>query len=131
MAEDELWMVDKAKWFVETLWNDGSRDSFVVWLIAPWGHGKSTFLNFSKNILEINYPIESVPEKITSLSFDKKPLIEGVLTGIKGQYLILDTGVLNIRKHNGYSIKLDYWCCSLDQIKLTYEISNLDLCSNA
>lgn len=58
-------------------------------------------------ILEINYPIESVPEKITSLSFDKKPVIEGLLTGIKGQYLILDTGVLNIRKHNGYSIKLD------------------------
>lgn len=64
--------------------------------------------DLDENILEINYPIESVPEKITSLSFDKMPLIEGVLTGIKGQYLILDTGVLNIRKHNGYSIKLDY-----------------------
>ncbi len=64
--------------------------------------------DLEEEILEINYPIESVPEKITSLSFDKKPLIEGVLTGIKGQYLILDTGVLNIRKHNGYSIKLDY-----------------------
>ncbi|MFT6603386.1 MAG: hypothetical protein ACJARO_000896, partial [Bacteriovoracaceae bacterium] len=55
--------------------------------------------DLDEEVLEISYPIESVPEKISSLSFDKKPLIEGVLTGIKGQYLILDTGVLNIRKH--------------------------------
>lgn len=64
--------------------------------------------DLDEEIVEISYPIESVPEKISSLSFDKTPLIEGTLTGIKGQYLILDTGVLNIRKHNGYSIKLDY-----------------------
>jgi hypothetical protein len=63
--------------------------------------------DLDEEVLEISYPIESVPDKISSLSFDKKPLIEGTLTGIKGQYLILDTGVLNIRKHNGYSIKLD------------------------
>jgi hypothetical protein len=40
------------------------------------------------------------------LNFDKQPLIEGVLQGIKGQYLILDTGVLNIRKFGGYHIEL-------------------------
>jgi hypothetical protein len=64
--------------------------------------------DLEEDTLDIIYPIESVPEKITSMSFDKLPVIEGVLTGIKGQYLIFDKGVLNIRKHNGYSIKLDY-----------------------
>jgi hypothetical protein len=29
-----------------------------------------------------------------------------VLLGIKGQYLILDTGVLNIRKYGGYEVEL-------------------------
>jgi hypothetical protein len=32
------------------------------------------------------------------------PQVTGVLQGIKGQYLILDTGVLNLRKFGGYEI---------------------------
>jgi len=61
-----------------------------------------------QTITHIKFPVEAYPEKIKSLSFDKTPTIEGVLTGIKGQYLILDTGVLNIRKHTGYDIALSY-----------------------
>ncbi|MDG2090693.1 MAG: DUF2797 domain-containing protein [Gammaproteobacteria bacterium] len=56
--------------------------------------------------VSIDYPVENYPSKITSLSFDKEQKIEGTLEGIKGQYLILDTGVLNIRKHGGYEISL-------------------------
>jgi hypothetical protein len=56
---------------------------------------------------EINYPILSVPEKISSYSFDKKEMIEGTLTGIKGQYLIFDHGVINMRKHQGYEITFE------------------------
>lgn len=56
--------------------------------------------------VEIQYPVEKYPEKIKSLNFDKQPKIEGILQGIKGQYLMLDTGVLNIRKFSGYNIAL-------------------------
>ncbi len=52
------------------------------------------------------YPVLQYPTKVSSLSFDKKPEITGVLQGIKGQYLILDTGVLNIRKFGGYEVAL-------------------------
>lgn len=64
--------------------------------------------DLEEEILEINYPVNAVPDKITSMGFDKTPKIEGTLTGIKGQYLIFDTGVLNIRKHNGYHISLKH-----------------------
>ena len=57
--------------------------------------------------LEIRYPIERFPEKISSLNFDKTPEVSGVLQGIKGQYLILDSGVINIRKFAGYEVTLD------------------------
>ena len=57
-------------------------------------------------VLNISYPILLAPKKVNSLSFDKKPIIEGTLQGIKGQYLIFDCGVLNIRKHQGYKIEL-------------------------
>lgn len=56
--------------------------------------------------VDIKYPVESYPGKIKSLNFDKQEVIEGVLQGIKGQYLILDCGVLNIRKFSGYNIEL-------------------------
>jgi len=55
---------------------------------------------------EITYPILQLPKRINSLSFDKTPKIEGTLFGIKGQYLIFDTGVVNMRKHQGYHLEI-------------------------
>jgi hypothetical protein len=46
------------------------------------------------------------PTKVVSLNFDKTPVISGVLEGIKGQYLLLDVGVLNIRKFSSYNLTL-------------------------
>ncbi|MGB0360609.1 MAG: DUF2797 domain-containing protein [Endozoicomonas sp.] len=57
-------------------------------------------------VIEIDYPVTQYPTKITSQSFDKKPFIEGTLLGIKGQYLILDSGVINIRKHTAYQVTI-------------------------
>jgi hypothetical protein len=62
----------------------------------------------SDDVLTINYPVEKYPSKITSLSFDKSANISGILNGIKGQYLLLDCGVLNIRKFSSYNITLEY-----------------------
>ena len=61
-----------------------------------------------KDSISIDYPVGEYPTKVTSLNFDKQPLIEGVLKGIKGQYLILDIGVINIRKFGGYNIQLSF-----------------------
>jgi hypothetical protein len=61
-----------------------------------------------ESIVEINYPVLQYPEKVKSLNFDKTPEISGILQGIKGQYLMLDTGVLNIRKFSAYHISLGY-----------------------
>lgn len=47
-----------------------------------------------------------VPPSLKSLSFDKTAQVEGTLLGIKGQYLIFDVGVLNLRKHQGYFLQL-------------------------
>jgi len=53
----------------------------------------------------IDYPVTEFPTKVTSLNFDKTAEVAGKLLGIKGQYLILDIGVINIRKFGGYEIK--------------------------
>lgn len=56
--------------------------------------------------LEFIYPVNEYPTKITSHNLDKTALIQGKLQGIKGQYLIMDTGVINVRKYSGYEIIL-------------------------
>jgi hypothetical protein len=47
------------------------------------------------------------PEKVRPLSFDRTATVSGRLEGIKGQYLILDTGVLNVRKFRSYVVSME------------------------
>lgn len=56
--------------------------------------------------VEISYPVLQFPQKIVSHNFDKNSEVCGVLKGIKGQYLIFDSGVINIRKFAGYMVSL-------------------------
>ena len=58
------------------------------------------------DIINIDYPVLKYPTKVVSLSFDKNPVISGVLNGIKGQYLLLESGVLNVRKFSSYHLTL-------------------------
>lgn len=59
-----------------------------------------------EKVREITHPVQQYPQKVSSLNFDKTPEITGRLLGIKGQYLILDCGVLNIRKFSGYQVTM-------------------------
>lgn len=54
----------------------------------------------------IRFPVEQYPEKVKSFNLDKLRFAEGTLLGIKGQYLIFDTGVINMRKYGGYQLRL-------------------------
>jgi hypothetical protein len=57
-------------------------------------------------VVDIAYPIEAYPAKINSFNLDKAPIAEGTLLGIKGQYLMFDTGVINIRKYTSYQLAI-------------------------
>ena len=78
----------------------------IMALQTRFGEGEITPLS-DESIVDIRYPVDQYPEKVKSLNFDKTPEISGLLQGIKGQYLILDIGVLNIRKFSGYQVKLE------------------------
>lgn len=56
--------------------------------------------------VHIRYPVLEYPTKVKSLNLDKTPVIGGTLLGIKGQYLMFDTGVINMRKYGGYHVSL-------------------------
>jgi len=66
------------------------------------------YIDADNETTTIEYPVLQFPEKIKSIGFDKTPTIEGILKGIKGQYLIFENDtVLNIRKHNGYFLQVE------------------------
>lgn len=56
----------------------------------------------------LQYPVQKYPTKIISLNAEKTPRIEGVLEGIKGQYWLLDVGVINLRKYTGYQVSFTF-----------------------
>ena len=58
------------------------------------------------DVVNIDYPVLKYPTKIISLNFDKTTTISGILNGIKGQYLLLEGGVLNVRKFSSYHLTL-------------------------
>lgn len=54
---------------------------------------------------ELEFPVLRYPDKPKSLNLDKTPTFEGVLKGIKGQYLIFeDNTVFNVRSNEGYVV---------------------------
>lgn len=54
------------------------------------------------NETNLDFPVLKYPEKVKSLNLDKTPNFEGVLKGIKGQYLIFDDNtVFNVRGNEG------------------------------
>ena len=57
--------------------------------------------------VNIHYPVQAYPTKVVSFNLDKQPVAQGKLMGIKGQYLILDTGVINIRKYTAYELAVE------------------------
>jgi hypothetical protein len=58
-----------------------------------------------ESVVNIQFPVNHYPNKLNSFNLDKQPEVSGVLQGIKGQYLLLDTGVINIRKFTGYELE--------------------------
>ncbi len=64
------------------------------------------FLENSKEYV-IDFPVLAYPPSCKTLNLSKNPFYEGVLKGIKGQYLIFEDGmVLNVRKHEGFVVNL-------------------------
>lgn len=56
--------------------------------------------------MPLSFPVEHYPSSVQGLSFDRQDCVEGVLWGVKGQYLLLDQGCINVRRHTGYCVDL-------------------------
>lgn len=65
-----------------------------------------SFILEKEEIYTLQYPY-TAPEKIIAFTLDKNPDYQGILSGIKGQYLCFTDGsVINLRSHEGYVVEL-------------------------
>ena len=78
------------------------ESTFIQKLQEQYGDKAIEVVSYDQPQQLIHYPVLQYPEKVKAHNLDKTPKAEGTVLGIKGQYLILDTGVINIRKFSGY-----------------------------
>lgn len=102
-------VADKTNWRT-MLKNEIKDEDIVVWRDRLLDHipddAKEYILNLQQRT-EIQFPVLQYPKKPKSLNFSKTATYEGVLKGIKGQYLIFeDDTVCNIRSNEGYVVRI-------------------------
>jgi hypothetical protein len=100
---------DKTNW--RTMLKNDIQDEDLV----EWRNKLKQFIPteaaeyYLENNAETNlqFPVLKYPEKPKSLNLEKTPFYEGILKGIKGQYLIFDDDtVFNIRGNEGYVVSI-------------------------
>ncbi|KAA2218503.1 MULTISPECIES: DUF2797 domain-containing protein [Maribacter] len=100
---------DKTNWR-KMLTNDIEDQDLVAWRNTLRSYIPQEALPYfieSNTETNLEFPVLKFPEKVKSLSLDKTPTYQGILKGIKGQYLIFeDNTVFNIRGSEGYYIGL-------------------------
>ncbi len=80
---DLLNFAEKANRFSEQVFNGGSPESFVFGIDAPWGIGKSTFINFCRDYWKENHPNETVVYKFSPLRYLGTPsLLDVFIDGL-------------------------------------------------
>jgi hypothetical protein len=80
------------------------KEEIISKLPSSW----QNYVSDQNQVYTFEYPVNEYPDKIKSLDISKTPEISSELQGIKGQYLILTDGVMNVRKFQGYEIEMKF-----------------------
>ena len=100
---------DKTNWR-NMLKNDIKDEDLVEWrnkLRQFIPHEAIEYYLENNSETNIKFPVLKYPEKPKSLNLIKTPYFEGVLKGIKGQYLIFeDDTVFNVRSNEGLVVSI-------------------------
>ncbi len=62
----------------------------------------------NESIKSFHYPVQQFPQKVVSHNLDKEPELTDRLVGIKGQYIIFQNRVINLRKYTGYHLEFSF-----------------------
>ncbi len=83
IADDKFEMADEANRFAERVYNFGASDSLVFGIDAPWGTGKTTFVNLCKTYWWKNHEKKMIVYSFNPLQYkNKENLLERFMEGL-------------------------------------------------
>lgn len=83
LDEDLLDFTEEAKRFSERVFNQGSANSMVFGIDAPWGIGKSSFVNFCKEYWKKDYDKQAIVYSFNPLRYEGRTnLLEKFVDGL-------------------------------------------------
>ena len=101
---------DKTNWR-KMLTNEVDDENLVDWRnkLRPYiPEAAAPYFLENSTETQLDFPVLQYPKKVKSLNLDKTQYFQGVLKGIKGQYLIFDDHtVFNVRGSEGYYVSLE------------------------
>jgi hypothetical protein len=107
---DEIGLADKTHWtrLLKLERGEGDLAAYAERVVAHLRElGVEPLPAAERELRRFRYPVQRYPEKVKSFNLDKNPIAGGRLEGIKGQYLIFDGGVINLRKYTGYQVAVE------------------------
>ncbi|MEK8133117.1 P-loop NTPase fold protein [Paenibacillus filicis] len=119
--DDAFGVFETAKRFAEKVYNQGSTASLVFGIDAPWGTGKSTFINICKEYWDENYKDQIIVYKFDPLRFESNDNILDKFVD----------GLLNVIKNNFFAPELESLISKyvklLSDSKLTFSVAGFRL----
>ncbi len=100
---------DRTQWqrMLKNLRPEIDLEAQVETVIADFPEEYREAILDERPLYTFDYPSLRWPEKVKSINLEKVSVAEGELIALKGQYLLLDSGVVNIRKHSGFQAALE------------------------
>ncbi|EGD47536.1 KAP P-loop domain protein [Ruminiclostridium papyrosolvens DSM 2782] len=97
--DDKFMFNDKAESFAESIYNHGLPDSLVFGIDAPWGTGKSSFINLCKEYWKGKYISQIIVYNFEPLRYENREdllriFIDGLVKEIKKQVFVPELGSL-------------------------------------
>jgi len=100
---------DKTNWRT-MITNKIADENLVEWrdkLIQYIPEEVKQYIIYNNQETHMDFPVLKYPEKPKSLNLIKTPNYEGILKGIKGQYLIFEDNIIfNVRSNEGFVVNI-------------------------
>lgn len=107
MLKDDLYSIDLKSFWDQHFESHKSEINSIIESNPHFGDKKPRPIDKISEARSFVYPRLEHPPVIKSINVDKTPSFTGTLIAMKGQYLLFDIGVINIRKYTGYHVKIN------------------------
>ena len=107
MLKEDIYAIDLKSFWTQHLESHQSEINTIIENNPHFADKHPRPIDKNYDMQSFVYPRLDCPLVIKSINVDKTPSFTGTLIAMKGQYLLFDIGVINIRKYTGYHVEIN------------------------